>query len=708
MPSRLHIVFLWHMHQPFYYDWEKGWLSLPWVRLHAVKAYYDMPAVLREHEARGNFNLVPSLLKQIILYTQGKEDYFLHLSRKPPSDLEQEEREFILKYFFSCHWETMVNPYPRYTSLLQKRGLKSETDLSSLALKFSESELRDLQVWFNLTWIGFSHREHPLVRELFLKGRDFTEEEKNALLDLHLEILEQIIPLYRDLQDQGKIELSTSPFFHPILPLLMDTDFARRNLPQAPLPPRFRHPEDAAYQIQSALDFMTQLFGQRPRGMWPSEGSVCPELIPLVAEEGITWLATDEEILYRSLQASGPSVLLKPYWVEREGRRVAFIFRHHALSDRIGFVYRGLSPEEAVQDFINTAQALAQESGLSDPLLAVILDGENPWEYYADGGEAFLNTLYRTLAQRDDCVLTTVSEYLDEHPPSTSLADLYTGSWINANFDIWIGHEEENRAWELLGRTRAFLGSLREAPPEAREAMLAAEGSDWFWWYGDHFSSLFDLEFDRLFRGHLAQVFRILKKPPLSDLAEPIKRPRPVEPQEYPTAFLAPQIDGEESFFYEWIGAGRYEPDSLGEAMYLGESLVKALYFGFDLKNLYLRLDLHPEAWPQPTGEVGFRIKFLGEKHQVEVSFRLTQEHPDLKLIKGASVLTGEKAGKIAVKKIVEIALPFENLGFRPGEQIKFYLEILDQDLLRERVPHGGLLTFVVPDKNFEQVMWQV
>ena len=707
---RLHLVFLWHMHQPFYYDWEKGWLSLPWVRLHAVKAYYDMPAVLRNHEsARGNFNLVPSLLKQLRLYEEGHEDYFLHLSRKAPADLELEEKEFILQYFFSCHWDTMVHPYPRYAALLQKRGMDSKIDLSSVAQEFSEGEIRDLQVWFNLTWLGFSQRKHPLVKELLFKGRDFSEDEKQALLDLHLEIIRQIIPLYRELQEKKRIEISTTPFFHPILPLLIDTDLARRNLPQAPLPPRFAHPEDAAYQIRSGLEFCAQVFGQRPEGMWPSEGSVCPELIPLAAQEGVKWMATDEEILYRSLGQSGPQILLKPYWAENEGKKVAFVFRHHALSDRIGFVYRGLSAEEAVQDLLYTAKALAEESGLEEPLLAIILDGENPWEYYADGGEDFLNTLYRTLGQENEVVLTTISEYLEQHPPRDSIANLYTGSWINANFDIWIGHEEENRAWELLGRTRAILGDLAQAPEDAREAMMAAEGSDWFWWFGDHFSSLFDLEFDRLFRGHLRQVFRALGKTPLSDLAEPIKRPKPVEPQEYPTAFIQPRIDGEKSYFYEWIGAGRYEPDSLGEAMYIGESLVRVLYFGFNLENFYLRLELHVESVAELSPETCFKIVFQGERHQAEVSF--CPAHPEkseLVLTRGTEVFRGQEAGQIAAKKLIELALPFQKLGFRPGEQVKFFLEIWEKGLLKEKVPRAGHLVFVVPDENFEQVMWQV
>ncbi len=713
MSEPICLAFLWHMHQPFYRDWQKGRLSLPWVRLHAVKAYYDMPWVLKDFpKVHVTFNLVPSLLKQIEFYLEGGSDYFLELSRKPAEDLLPEEREFIVQYFFSCYWDTMIRPYARYFDLLHKRGLSTEGGrITEATKKFSPQDLRDLQVWFNLAWIGFALQGHPLVQELKAKGRLFSEGEKEALLKLHLEILGKIIPFYGDLQKKGQIEISTSPFFHPILPLLIDTDSARRNLPEAPLPPRFSHPEDAKLQITLALDYHERLFGRRPQGMWPSEGSVSPELIPIVAEAGLSWLATDEEILYRSLGTSGPEVLLQPYWVFKDGAKVAFVFRHHELSDRIGFVYRGLPAEKAAENLLHTARLLAEQfPSKRPPLLAIILDGENPWEYYPDGGQAFLTALYQKISENSGFRAVTIAEYLEEFPPERGFSELYTGSWINANFDIWIGHEEENRAWELLGKVRSFVKDPFALPEEARWALMAAEGSDWFWWFGDHFTTIFDDEFDRLFRQHLSHIFRVLGKAPWSELEHPVRRPRLIEPEEQPTAFIAPVIDGRETNFFEWSGAGKFRPRARGEAMYLGETLIEALYFGFDLKNFYLRLDIKGKNLDLLPENSRLKIFFAGHEQQVEVSFcpRAANAQETLELKRGLQCFRGNEAGDLACETIIELALPFQKLGFKVGEKVSFFVELVENGLPRERSPWSGNLYFIVPDENFEQIMWQV
>ncbi len=709
--SKLYLAFLWHMHQPFYYDWEKGWLSLPWVRLHAVKAYFDLPFILSSYpETKSNFNLVPSLLEQILYYEEGKQDLFLKLSLKPAAELDFEEKSFILKYFFSCHWDTLIYPFPRYHELLIKRRSDKPQDIEKALEEFSTQDFLDLQVWFNLTWIGFGHENHPVVSELKTKGRHFTEDEKKALLELHLEILKKIIPLYRKLQTKGQIEITFTPYFHPILPLIIDTDLARRNLPQAPLPPRFQHPEDASLQIKEGISFHERLFGVKPKGMWPSEGSVCPELIPIAAQAGVSWMASDEEVLYRSLGRSGPQVLLKPYRALFEENEVAMIFRHHELSDRIGFVYRGVSPDEAADDLIKTAKGLAKTSGLKEPLLVLILDGENPWEYYPDGGRGFLGRLFEKISADEEIVSVTVSEYLENFPPQEAITNLYTGSWINANFDIWIGHEEENRAWELLARTRSIIDDPNAISPEAKKALLAAEGSDWFWWYGEHFTSLFDTEFDRLFRNHLRQVFLALGKEPLIDLSFPIKRAKAIEPEEPPVAFIKPVIDGRKTYFFEWIGAGRFMPATVGEAMYLGESLILALYFGFNLENFYLRLDFKQKILDHLSEEVVVKTILAGGKHKVEIKFKPKAKDISKTFIlaRGPFRLYGKDAGDISFQEILELAIPFENLGFVKGEKVNFYLEIFENGLLRERIPRSGNLTFTVPDENFEQVMWSV
>ncbi len=706
MDQPVYISFLWHMHQPLYMDWERGWLALPWVRLHALKAYYDMPWVLEGFpDVQVTINLVPSLLYQIEHYLAGGTDYFLELSRKPAAELNTEEKLFLLKFFFCAHEQTMIQPYPGYWRLLQKRG-NAFSGVSEALKQFHTADFRDLQVWFNLTWVGFAYKNHPLIRELRLKGQGFSEEEKLALLDLHHEILKGLLPLYRKRKAEGQIEISTSPAFHPILPLLIDTDFARRNLPNAPLPPRFAHPEDASLQIKEALSCHERIFGQRPQGMWPSEGSVCPELIPLAAEAGVQWLATDEEILYRSLGQSGPHLLLQPYWAEHAGARIAFFFRHHALSDRIGFVYRAMAPEKAVEDLLSAAKSLAQGLSLKrPPLLCLILDGENPWEYYPDGGEAFLKALYQRLQEDSGFRAVSIGNYLAEFPPERGFAELYTGSWINANFDIWIGHEEENKAWSILGQVRNLVKDLSLLPEQGLRALLAAEGSDWFWWFGDHFTTIFDLEFDRLFRGHLKHALCSLGLQGLNILEEPIRRPRLVEPEEQPASFIQPVIDGRLSSFFEWSGAGKFTPRGMGEAMYLGPKLIEALYFGFDLHNLYLRLDFREKSCQELPPGTWFKIFFMDNEEEVEVFLEPPQA---LKIKKGKELLQEGPPGEMACMDILEVRLSFKSLGFSVGQKVRFWVEIGQNDLLKERLPWAGELYFVVPDETFEQIMWQV
>ncbi|MCX5910062.1 MAG: glycoside hydrolase family 57 protein, partial [Deltaproteobacteria bacterium] len=387
----VHLAFLWHMHQPFYKDPRTGEYSLPWVRLHALKGYYDMASILEDYPGiLQNFNLVPSLLRQIEDYTEGRaRDIFLEHSRKPAEDLSPEEKKFILANFFMCSWETMVKPHRGYWALLQKRGLKvPEYRWAEVLHQFTPQDFRDLQVWFNLTWFGYRARgKKEALRELLKKGKNFSENDKQILFQTQFEIIQELIPLYRSLLSRGQIEITVSPFYHPILPLLVNASLAHRAMPNAPLPSTFAHPEDAEAQIQKAVAYFGTLFGGKPAGMWPSEGSVAPELIPMVAKAGIRWMATDEGNLFRSLP--GPeerSRLFQPYRVTYQGAEVFMVFRDRNLSNLIGFTYAKNPPQASASDLYthlkNTQKSLAAHRG--ERLILIALDGENPWEYYPD------------------------------------------------------------------------------------------------------------------------------------------------------------------------------------------------------------------------------------------------------------------------------------------------------------------------------------
>jgi len=722
----LNIAFLWHMHQPFYKDPLSGVYSLPWVRLHAIKGYYDMVSILEDFpEIKATFNLVPSLLVQLTDYSQGKVfDLFMHHSEKEARELTPEEKKFILMNFFMCNWETMVKPYPEYFHLLQKRGTRyTEYSLEEIAKEFNFQEYLDLQVWFNLTWFGYcSRKKNKEIGELIKKGRFFSEDDKKFILNLQQEIIQEVIPSYRLLSDQGQIELTTSPFYHPILPLLIDSDDARRSNPGVVLPEQFHHPEDADNQIRKAVQYHKSLFGVPPQGMWPSEGSVCPELIPLLTKAGIQWIATDEEIFFHSV---GKNVkrekLFRPYLVGYKGEKTAIIFRERGLSDLIGFTYAKNQPNDAAEDLYHHLQNIFQATShlKEEPLVAIILDGENPWEAYPDGGEAFLSQFYRKLIKDRNMNTVKVSDYLKAHPPTETIESLYSGSWINHNFNIWIGSSEDNRAWNCLNRTREFLSEYlkthHDLPSEkvlsAWEEIYIAEGSDWFWWYGDDFNSDSDPEFDRLFRLHLGNVYQIMGHEIPAYLQDPLIEEHEVRSAIEPFGFIHPTIDGRITNFYEWYEAGYYNSPRVGGTMYKGEGFFSGMFFGFDLENLFIRLDplFHPQNGEGEGIEINlhitssqeFRITFpLAVRQGHKESFQLYQGK------RGVPEKLLKIYGSICIGKIIELSIPFKDLHLKPKDRVKFMLETRRGEIELERYPQNGYFAFPVPDENFEKIMW--
>ncbi|MBI5968885.1 MAG: glycoside hydrolase [Deltaproteobacteria bacterium] len=724
--GRLPIAFFWHMHQPYYRDPLSGEYSLPWVRLHALKGYYDMISLLEDYPAiRQTFNLVPSLLSQLNDYARGEaRDVFLDHTRKPAEELSLEEKKFILVNFFMCHWETMVKPYPAYWALLQKRGRKvPEYRWDDLLHQFSSQDFRDLQVWFNLSWMGHRARERrESVRELLKKSRFFSEGDKAELLKVQLEILREVIPLYQAAQCRGQVEITTSPFYHPILPLLIDSKHASRAMPQAPLPIPFSYPKDAEAQVQKAVAFYRELFGKDPMGMWPSEGSVSPELIPIVHQAGIRWMASDEGVLFKSLPAgAGRAHLYQPYRVKYQGAEVIMVFRDRNLSDLIGFTYRKNPPQVSANDLLTHLYNIRNYlSGTQeDCLVFIALDGENPWEYYPDGGRDFLRSLYERLSHDFTLETVKVSEFLEAHPPRKTLDQLHTGSWIDQNFRIWIGSPEDNRAWECLRRTRAFLQRASEddakIPPEkvrlAWEQIYIAEGSDWFWWYGDDFTSDYDEEFDRLFRMHLRNVHLLLGSEVPDYLKTPIALPHEVKPAVEPLGLISPVLDGRVTHFYEWREAGYFPAKYFPGSMYRGEGFVSAIYYGFDLDRLYFRLDPilrnrnHLEGLQfcihfltRPQSQIAFPVKFSGEDENFFILHFLSE----------GKVQTQKRFSSICSGKIIELSIPFAELQFQAKEKIDFILTVKKEDLEVERYPRSGYLSMTIPDRDFAGTLWQV
>ncbi len=609
MTQPLSIAFIWHMHQPYYRDVATGACSMPWVRLHAAKDYVDMVARLEAYPGmHQTVNIVPSLLDQLQAYLppSNGSDLFLDLSRKMAAELTADEQRFVLQWFFLANRPHMIDPYPRYRDLLAKRGDAADpASLEEAQRRFRAQDYRDLQVWFNLAWIDpWLRAQEPGLAQLAAKGAHFTEEEKQRVLEAQLSMVARVIPTYRAMAERGQIELSSSPYYHPILPLLCDLQAARAALPQLPLPQRaFRHPEDARWQIREGLARHAEVFGRPPAGLWPSEGSVSEEAVAAVIDAGIRWIATDEDILWRTVRTGrNPEALYRPHMVRRPQGEVAMLFRDRELSDLIGFVYSRWRPQEAAADFLRRLRMIDEQTrGAPEPsLVTVILDGENAWESYPEDGQAFLSALYGALAVDSRFRCVTVSEFLSRYPldRAPSLPPLHSGSWIDANLATWIGHPEKNAAWDQLALAREALAPLREdgrLEPAAWRSFCIAEGSDWMWWFGDtHFSAQAE-EFDRLFRTHLANSYRLAGLPVPDALNRPIRRPGQGAATA-PTGWIRPTIDGRESSYYEWLFAGWLSLVPPSGAMQPGAHVLHRLHFGSDGRTGFFRVDLDQDA----------------------------------------------------------------------------------------------------------------
>ena len=514
------------MHQPYYRDLASGQLHLPWVRLHGIKDYLDMVKILEHYpKIHQTFNLVPCLIEQIQAYCEGSQDTYQILSYKKASELTNEEKHFIKEHFFSAHPDNLIALSPRYYQLY----------LQNLARKdFTLQDYLDLQVWFNLGWFDpICKKGIPALQKLIAKGRHFNEEDKLVVLNQQIETLKEILPTYKRFQESGQIEVTTTPYYHPITPLLYDTNIAREANRATPLPGvRFNYPEDALSQIKQAVELYSKTFGMPLRGMWPSEEAVSEHIIPYFLESGIKWIITDEEILFRSLKKKRSAPLLyQPHLLKRKEGDLSALFRDRNLSDLIGFMYHKMTEQAAVADFIGHLHNIARAFKGKDCFVVIAMDGENAWEYYRNDGWDFLSHLYKCLSLDTHIQTVTVSEYLAKYPATANIRRISAGSWIYGNFNKWIGHEQKNKAWEYLAKARAELTQStvhsqqstvhsQQSTVDIEKAwkqIYICEGSDWFWWYADN-----NADFDFLYRKHLRNFYTFIGKEPPEYLNHPL------------------------------------------------------------------------------------------------------------------------------------------------------------------------------------------
>jgi alpha-amylase/alpha-mannosidase (GH57 family) len=600
------------MHQPFYKDLVTGEYRLPWVRMHALKDYYGMVKLLDEFPSvHQTFNLVPSLVTQIEDYVAGTaHDPFLDVAIKPAEGLSPEERRFALDYLFYANPTQMIGRYPRYRELWELyRGAGENSERAQRM--FRTQDFTDLQVLSQIAWFDEFFLEQPDVAALVKKERTYSREDQQLVTAKQREILAAILPAHAKAAKRGGVELSTSPFYHPILPLVCDTDQGAMSSPGLRLPQfPYRNPDDAREQIVRGLDMHERVFGTRPRGMWPSEGSVSEQVLEIASKADVRWMATDEGVLGRSLgfnfardahgqlAPGGPERLYAPYLYEKGSTRMNLVFRDHTLSDLIGFVYSGMSAQDAANHFIRSIRQAAEpvlRQG-KDALVPVILDGENAWEYYPKSGREFLRRVYDALGRDRGLEAVTISEAIARHRDAPRLKSLVPGSWINANFNVWIGAPEDNKAWDYLAAARAFYAQAAPmAPVEQRrlafEEILIAEGSDWNWWYGPEHHSANDRDFDELYRKHLSNIYQTLGATPPVYLAQPIAGgvARPTFAAQ--TAYIHPRVRADFTRYFDWIGAAMYTADRHAGAMHGKVFFMDAIYAGIDEDNLYGRLD---------------------------------------------------------------------------------------------------------------------
>jgi alpha-amylase/alpha-mannosidase (GH57 family) len=742
----LAVAFVWHMHQPYYRMSREGPFEMPWARMHALKDYADMVDILDAYPGlHQTFNLVPSLVEQLESYALGDfADVYWQHTVSPADQLTEAERVFVVDMMCPSSEFPRVRRSPRYLELARKKEAAGPRGIDACAAEFSTGEIRDIQVWFNLAWFDPVYTSEGPLADLVSRDRDFTEGDKEPLAREQARILRNTLSTYRRASQEGRIELTTSPYFHPILPLLVNSDSARIARGDITLPlRRFAHPEDAREQVLRALAKHEQVFGVRPRGMWCSEQAVGEDVVPLLTATGLTWTISDEGVLARSLRIDlprsdeghllDPKVLYRPYRLNREGSSLDIVFRDRVLSDLLGFTYQTWAPQDAAANLIwRLREARRNLAGTDEAhLVTIALDGENAWEYYSRDGHDLLAHLYEGLSNDPGFRCVTVGEFLAEHEPVHELPWLHTGSWINADLSTWMGDPAHGPAWDLLHEARDFVAADRDHLPEIREEawrhILVAEGSDWFWWFSEHQESGVDYLWDLNFRRHLQQAYRVLGQSPPPDLFAPILTQGPGSEAQEPAGAFTPVIDGMISQPQEWSMAGlRRAPR--GGAMHRAEDLIlDEVRYGADEHNLYLLFRPGPAGLsagtvvatyfsnhagrPPADHDTGStdRIRFHGQtRGDTEMGFPLTREllvqvegpgraSASLGLPDQGRWTVGTPMREAALGDVLEVALPLRALDPERTGGFRFVVAVGRGGLLLQLIPSRGAVTLLLP-----------
>lgn len=737
--NKLSVAFYWHMHQPVY-QLEDTFL-MPYVRLHAVKDYLDMVLFLEKFPGlKLNFNVVPSLVDSVLAYTeQGLTDVHQDLTLSPVEELTDEEKAFILNNFFSAKYETMILKSERYTSLYKRRFKSQNLPIE----QFSYQDYSDLMALFNLVWIDPSHKSrYPEFEYLFEKQEGFTQEDRENIIRLHLSIMRDIVPTYKKYLQESRIEITTSPYYHPIVPILQDVKTTIKNVKTVEgLPAQFAMTMDARKQIRAGLDRIEEILGVRPKGFWPPELCLSNKTLSTLAQEGIKWTISDEAILSESINFSfirdfkgnleDPYHILKVYEAKASNDvPIDIIFRDRSLANLINFEYANLDCKLAGYDLYDKIKSIQSKLLVSPDdthLLTIALDGENCWERYTNDGIEFLNTIYSSLENDSSIETVLISDYIERDMHKKTLNKIVAGSWINNSFQCWIGDLEKNAAWNTVKRVRddlfAFKKEHRNLSSKKFEAAIRelyiCQGSDWFWWYGEPNTSGQDYIFDYIFRERLKNIYRIIGAEPPEYLDESIISTNELA-MRYPTELITLDIDGKLDSDDKWSSAGSIViPDG---PVYQENKLFDKISFCNDNENIYLRIYVNKNNGEKHSKKInqfhiytrnasmlipGAPIRLINRndsnasmiKEKFNNEFVLTIINNELFPIRFLNVpdvncwkFTTANNIKLIFKDVIDIKIPFDDLSIGHGDVLEFFFATSDNGIKDTYIPQDALL----------------
>ncbi len=739
MNKKLSIAFIWHFHQPPYQeDFSKDFL-MPWTRLHATKDYLDMLYRVDDFKnLKLNFNISPTLADSLERYANGFHDIHSRLLISDIKDLDERDLGFILNNFFDANYNNLILARKYYAELYNKRYATENIMVDD----FSPQEYSDIMANFTLAWIDKKFLKiYPELKTLSEKEKHYTLEDRIKIYEYSLKIIKDIIPKFKEYQKKGKIEISTNPYYHPILPLLIDAHElycpCGENIPKKPE----KMEEDAVAQTKKSLDKFEKLFGARPKGIWLSEQCISEKTVRMLGDLGVKWTVTDVGILANTINkefARGfdgnledPFDLCINY--KLKGDNTNILFSDSFVANLVGFGYGSYEAQVAANDLydkIKTIQDKLQKSPRKSAILTIAMDGENCWESYPNDGDEFLNLLYELITKDSSLETVLISDYLEKTENSIKLKTIASGSWINRNFNLWIGEPVKNLAWSYLGRAREdiqrFCAKCKDKSmiDKAKEEIYIAQGSDWFWWYGEPNDSGRDHIFDHLFRTHLKNAYQILERPAPKEFDIPLIS-AVGKPIRHPKGHITPSVTGKTSAKISEVleNAGYiFLPDS---PTFGSNKIIKGIHFCNDNENLYLRFEMDKsniKDYSKFTPDELY-IYFKNENQNQSAPIRLTSKtenvYPILKhyftsevkfifdkeeifpprfsqaTSGGLWVLKLLKQVNYAYKDVIELAISFEDLGIEKGASVEFCIISAKNAVIDEVFPQDNLLKLI-------------